>query len=101
MMWFVDVLVHAGVMLQAMNPVDGKIVESHVQYRREQQPGPAIIAHLGVTQAFATDLGQEHRQCQNVDSRNGGQGRFDLLADLILQKARMVLEPSVEDEIVG
>lgn len=32
MMWLVNVLVHAGVMLQAMNPVDGKIVESQVQY---------------------------------------------------------------------
>lgn len=73
MMWLVNVLVHAGVMLQAMNPVDGKIVESHVQDWREQQPGPAIVAHVGVEQAFATDLGQEQRQGQKVDEWNGGQ----------------------------
>lgn len=71
-MRFVDVLVHAGVVLQAMNPVDGNVVEGQVQDCRGQQPGPAVLVHTGVKQAFPTNLGQEPRQSQKVDDRNGG-----------------------------
>ena len=31
--WLVDVLVDAGVVLEAVDPVNGNIVKSHVQYR--------------------------------------------------------------------
>lgn len=30
-MWLVNILVHAGMMFQAMNPVDTNVIESHVQ----------------------------------------------------------------------
>ena len=72
MVWLVDVLVHAGVMLEAMDPVDGNIVESHVQHGRDQQPGPAIFAHRAIQQALPSDLSQEPGQSQNVDNRDGG-----------------------------
>lgn len=100
MMGLVNVLVHAGMMLQAMDPVDGEIIESHVCDGREHQPGPAMVAHVGVKQAFATDLGQEERQGEKVDDGKRPEGRFDLLADLIPQETRMVLEPSVKDEVI-
>lgn len=34
----VDVLVHTGVVLEAMNPVDANVVKRHVQHRRDHQP---------------------------------------------------------------
>lgn len=99
--WLVDVLVHAGVMLEAMDPVDGNIIERHVQQRRDHQPGPAIVAHGAIKQALATDLRQEPGQGQNVDDGYGGYRRFDLLTDLVGQEARMVLEAAVKYEVVG
>lgn len=97
----VNVLVHTGVVLEAMNPVDANVVKRHVQHRRDQQPRPAIVADVLVQQALAADLCQEPGQCEDVDDGDGGQRRLDLLADLVLQEARMVLEPPVEDEVVG
>jgi hypothetical protein len=71
--WLVDVFVHARVMFQTMNPVDGNIVETHVQDGRDHKPGPAIVACVGVKQTFATDLGQKYRQGQKVDKRDRGE----------------------------
>jgi hypothetical protein len=72
-MWLVNVLIHAGVMFQAMNPVDSNIVETHVQDGRDHQPGPAIVACVGVKQTFATDLGQEYGQGQKINKRDRGE----------------------------
>lgn len=98
--WLVNVLVHTRVVLQAVDPVDGDVVECHVKDRRDQQPRPAIIADILIQQALAADLSQEPGQGEDVDDGDGGQGRLDLLADLVLQEARVVLEPPVEDEVV-
>lgn len=97
----VNVLVYTGVVLEAMNPVDANVVKRHVQHRRDQQPGPAIVADVLVQQALAADLCQEPGQGEDVDDGDGGQRRLDLLADLVLQEAGVVLEPPVEDEVVG
>lgn len=99
--WLVNVFVNAWVVLQTMNPIDAKIVESHVRDCREHQKGPAIVAHIAIEQAVATNLGQEPRQGQDVDDGHGAHRRVDLLANLILQEARVVLEPPVVDEVVG
>lgn len=99
-MWLVDILVDAWVVLQSVDPVDGNVVESHVQNGRNGQPGPAIALHIAIQQTVAADLGKKPRKSQDVDERNGGQGRLDLLAHLVLEEPRVVLQTSVEDEVI-
>lgn len=101
MVWLVNVLVHTGVVLEAMDPVDGDVVECHVEHRRDEQPRPAVVGDVLVEQALAADLCEEPGQGEDVDDGDGGQRRLDLLADLVLQEAGVVLEPPVKDEVVG
>lgn len=49
---------------------------------------------------MAADFGQKPGQGQNVDEGDCCQGRLDFLAHLILQKPRVVLQTTVEDEVV-
>lgn len=100
-MRLVDVLVHAGVVLKAVNPVDQEVVPDHVQHGRDPHPPPAILAHVGVQQTVATNLSNEKGQREDVDEGDGGHGRDNLLADLVLQETGVVLEASVENQVVG
>ena len=83
-----------------MDPVDGDVVESHVKKRRDDKPTPTISLHIAVEQAMAADFAQEPGESQNVDEWDSSHGRFDFLAYLILQKPWVVLQASIEDQIV-
>lgn len=89
--------------LQPVNPVDEKVIPDHKQHRRDEhpRPPPRVLVHLRVKQALAPHLGQEEGQGEDVDEGHGAHGRVDLLADLVLEEARVVLQPPVEDEVVG
>lgn len=96
----VNVLVDTGVVLKSMDPVNHEIIPDHEEHRRDAHPCPAIVIHAGVEQALAAHLGQEKRQGHDVDPRDGGHGRHDLLANLVLEEARVVLQTAVENEVV-
>ena len=96
----VDVLVDAGVVLDAMNPVDADVVENHIQSSRSEQPWPAVVANVGVKQALATDFSEEPRQSQDVDEGNGSHGGLDFLLNLVLQESRVVFKATVENKVV-
>jgi hypothetical protein len=102
MMRLMNILVHARMMLEAMNPINGKVVERHVQQRADHQPAPPPLVrlHILVQQAVAADLGQEDGARQEVDEGHGEQRAFNLLADLVLEKARVVLEAPVKHAVV-
>lgn len=72
MVRLVDVLVHARVVLKTVDPVDGKVIERHVQHRGHNHPGPAVLAYMVVEQAVSTDLGQEDGQREEVDKGDRG-----------------------------
>lgn len=46
--WFVNEFVHAGVVLKTVDPVDGDVVEGHVQQSGDGHPSPAVGAHIVV-----------------------------------------------------
>lgn len=99
-MGFVDVFVDARVMLQPVDPVDGEIVPDHEQHRRNEHPRPTVVANLGVQETVAAHLAEEPWQGHDVDEGHGAHGRDDFLANLVLEKTRVVLQPPVEDEII-
>lgn len=88
-------------MLEAVDPVDHEIVPDHEQHGRDEHPGPAVVVDIRVKQALAADLGQEKGHRQDVDEGDRLHGRYDLLADLVFEEARVVLEAAVEDAVVG
>lgn len=96
----VDVLVDAGVVLQAVNPVDADVVEGHVQHGRAHQPAPAILGEVAVQQAVTPHLGEEDGQGHEVDEGDGLHGGDDLLAHLVLEEAWVVFQAAVKDEVV-
>lgn len=96
----VNVLVDARVVLQTVNPVNGDIVESHVQHSRKDHEAPAIFVDIGVQQAVTPHLGEENGQGHEVDEWHSRHGGDNLLANLVLQETRVVFQAAVKDEIV-
>lgn len=99
-MWFVDVFVDAGVVLEPVNPVDQEVVPDHEQHNRDTHPRPSIVLYSGIQEALSAHLGQEKGQREDVDPRYSHHRGHNLLSDLVLEEARMVFEPPVEDEVV-
>ena len=97
-----DVLVDGGVVLQPVNPVDENVVPDEEHDGRDAQPPPAqrVLVNVRVEHAVPPHLGQEEGHRQDVDPRHGGDGRPYLLAYLVLEEARVVLQPPVEYEVV-
>ena len=100
-MRLVNIFVDGRVVFKTMDPVDGDIVENHVEHCRDAEPSPSILAHIVVQQTLAANLSQENRQGQDVDERNSRHGGDYFLANLVLQETRVVLQPAVKDEVVG
>lgn len=97
----VDVLVDAGVVLEAVDPVDEQVVPDHEDERGRDEPAPAVLVDARVQQTVAAHLGEEEGQRQDVDKGHRAHARRHLLPDLVLKEARMVLQPTVEDEVVA
>ena len=100
MVWFVDEFVHARVVLKTVNPIDGNVVESHIQQGGDGHPGPAVAVHIVVQEAVTADFSQKPGESQDVDKGNCRHGRCDFLAHLIFQEPRVVLQAAIEDEVI-
>lgn len=98
--WLMDVLVHAWVVLQPVNPVNGDIIEGDIQQCRDCYPCPAILADISVEKTLSPYLGEKDGKRHQVDPRDSVHGRSDFLADLVLQEARVMLKSPIKDEVV-
>lgn len=96
MVWLVDVLVDAGMVLETVDPVDEEIGEEEIQRYAEHKVRPSVIRDVVVDHGMSSDLSQKPRKRHGVDPRNGNHRRLDLHPNLILQKPRVVLQPPVE-----
>lgn len=97
----VNVFVDAGVVFESVNPINEEVVEDHVYNGRDEEPGPAVLIDVRVEKTVAADLGEEKGQTEKIYDRNGPERRHDFLGDLVFEESRVVLQSTVEDQVVG
>ena len=100
-MRFVNMLINPWMMFQAMDPVYTEICTHQEHDRTRHKKWPPIFIHPVVQFRFPSDLGDEPREHEEIDPRCGDHARFDLQTDLILDITWMMLESTIEKEVVG
>lgn len=109
-MGLVQLAVEDGNVQETMNPVDAVVGKAEEDGRAGREVGPTFPSSLGtkgsrihgvVQHTPPTHISNEPGQGKQVEHGECSQGKVNLLGNLILEKARMVLHTVIKDEIVG
>jgi len=99
-MGLVESLINPRNVQPAMDPVDAHIGEEEEEENREGPVRDAVVADVVVKPRVALDLTPKPRKGKEGETRDGREGAFELEADLVLEKTRVLhLIVIVEKEI--